>query len=169
VNLPEENAKPYHTGFNYCDYTDVATRARSMEMDFHLYAGRSDEQFLKHYKDTAFIHKPLLYEELLDMVGRHDWGLVGNTTKTKEWDVAMPNKLFEYMATGVPVVAMNAADCARFVKDTGVGITVDGPEELGSRWREHRDCRRTLFKERQAWSMNAHIHELEKFYGEVMQ
>jgi SAM-dependent methyltransferase len=146
VNLPEENAKPYHTGFNYCDYTDVATRARSMEMDFHLYAGRSDEKFLKHYKDTAFIHKPLLYEELLDMVGRHDWGLVGNTTKTKEWDVAMPNKLFEYMATGVPVVAMNAADCARFVKDTGVGIAVDGPEELGSRWREHRDCRKTLFQ-----------------------
>jgi glycosyltransferase involved in cell wall biosynthesis len=87
--------------------------------------------------------------------------------KTKEWDVAMPNKLFEYMATGVPVVAMNAADCSKFVKDTGVGIAVEGPEELGERWKEHRDCRGRVFKERQAWSMNAHIHKLEQFYKEV--
>jgi hypothetical protein len=142
-------------------------RAKAMGMDFHLYAGRGDEKFLKHYGETAFIHRPLLYEELLDMVGKHDWGLVGNTVKTKEWDVAMPNKLFEYMATGVPVVAMNAADCSKFVKDTGVGIAVEGPEELGERWKEHRDCRGRVFKERQAWSMNAHIHKLEKFYKEV--
>jgi hypothetical protein len=103
----------------------------------------ADEKFLKHYGETAFIHRPLLYEELLDAVGKHDWGLVGNTVKTREWDVAMPNKLFEYMATGVPVVSMNAADCSKFVKDTGVGISVDGPEELGERWKEHRDCRGT--------------------------
>jgi hypothetical protein len=167
VNLPEENERPAHSGFEYCDYTDVARRAKAMGMDFHLYAGRGDDKFLKHYAETAFIHKPLLYEELLDAVGKHDWGLVGNTVKTKEWDVAMPNKLFEYMATGVPVVSMNASDCSKFVKDTGVGIAVDGPEELGERWKEHRDCRGRVFKERQAWSMNAHIHELEKFYREV--
>ena len=100
----------------------------------------------------------------MERIGRHDWGLVGNTIKTREWDVAMPNKLFEYVATGVPVVAMNASHCARFVEDTGMGISVSGPEELGERWREHRDVRKRLFKERQAWSMNAHIHKLEQFY-----
>ena len=52
-------------------------------------------------------------------------------------------------------------------EQTGVGITASGPEELAGRWKEHRDARKRLFKERQAWSMNAHIHELEKFYGEV--
>lgn len=167
VNLPEENKKPCHTGFEYCDYTDLATRAAAMKMDFHLYPGRSDDKFRKHYTNRAYLHKPLLYEELLNSVSRHDWGLVGNTIKTREWDVAMPNKLFEYMATGVPVVSMNAADCSKFVADTGVGISVEGPEELGERWAEHRDCRKKLFKERQAWSMNAQIHHLEKFYAEV--
>lgn len=163
VNLPEEN-KGAHTGFSYCDYTDLAHKTNNMKMDFHIYAGRMDEKFKKHYWDIAFLHKPLLYDEMLDSIGRHDWGLVGNTTKTREWDVAMPNKLFEYLATGVPVVSMNASDCSKFLTETGMGITVDSPEELGERWREHRDTRKKVFRHRQDWSMNAHINKLEDFY-----
>lgn len=167
VNLPEETVG-CNSGFSYCDYTDLAKQAKSVGMDFHLYSGRNDEKFSKHYGDTAFVHKPLVYEDLLDSVSRHDWGLVGNVSKTREWEVAMPNKLFEYMATGVPVVAMNASECSKFIEQTGVGITASGPEELAGRWKEHREARKRLFKERRGWSMNAHIHELERFYGEVL-
>ena len=166
VNLPEET-KGYSKGFIYCDYTDVATRASTMGMDFHMYAGREDEKFRKHYKEKAFIHAPLVYEDLMGRIGRHDWGLVGNTVKTRQWEVAMPNKLFEYIATGVPVVSMNAGHCSRFIEETGMGITVSGPEELGERWKEHRDCRKRVFKERQKYSMNANIHKLEDFYRAV--
>lgn len=167
VNLPSET-KGYSSGFKYSDYTDAAQKTSDIGMDFHLYAGRADDAFRKHYSQKhTFIHDPLTFEILMERIGRHDWGLVGNTTKTREWDVAMPNKLFEYVATGVPVVAMNAANSARFVEDTGMGISVSGPQELAERWREHRQVRTKLFKERQAWTMNAHIHELEGFYRAV--
>lgn len=166
VNTPDET-KGVHSGFAYCDYTEMAERAKKIGMDFHLYAARGDEKFKKNYGDNAFIHAPLEYEELLRSVTRHDWGLVGNSVKTREWDVAMPNKLFEYMAAGVPVVAMNAAQCSKFVQETGVGITVEGPEELAARWSEHRETRKRVFTERQKWSMNAQIHRLEKFYEVV--
>lgn len=168
VNLPEET-KGYSSGFKYCDYTDAAQKTTDAGMDFHLYAGRADEKFTKHYGSFrhTFVHQPLDYDVLMERIGRHDWGLVGNTTKTREWDVAMPNKLFEYVATGVPVVAMNAANSSRFLEDTGMGISVSGPEELAERWAEHRVVRKRLFKERQAWSMNEHIHKLEEFYRAV--
>jgi len=167
VNLPTETTGA-NTGFSYCDYTDVATRAAAMGMDFHIYAGRVDDKLRKHYADRALLHKPLYYDELLNSVSRHDWGLVGNSIPTREWEVAMPNKLFEYMAAGVPVVAMNATDCAAFVVGEGVGISVEGPEELGSRWREHRDLRKALIKRRQNWSMNEHIYKLESFYRDFV-
>lgn len=166
VNLPSET-KGYSKGFEYCDYTEVATRTATLGMDFHLYAGRQDDKFKKHYDGKALIHKALPYQELMSSIGRHDWGLVGNTKKTSEWDVAMPNKLFEYIATGVPVVSMNAGSCSRLLDETGMGITVEGPEELAERWGEHRDCRKRVIKNRQAFSMNAKIHELENFYREV--
>lgn len=166
VNLPEET-KGYSSGFAYCDYTDLSRRTKTIGMDLHLYAARTDEKFKKHYGEHAFVHGPLAFEDLLNSVTRHDWGLVGNTSATREWNVAMPNKLFEYLATGVPVVSMNAAQCSKFIADTGVGISVSGPEELAERWKEHREVRPRVIKERQAWSMNAHIHKLEKFYEDV--
>lgn len=162
VNLPSET-KGSHFGFEYCDYTDVGKRCKDMEMDFHLYSGRNDEKFKEHFKDN-YIHKPLAYEELLKSIGRHDWGLVGNTNKTRQWAVAMPNKLFEYMACGVPVASMNADVCSEFIEKTGVGITVEGPEELGERWAEHRDKRKQVVKQRRDWCMEAHIGKLEEFY-----
>lgn len=168
VNLPAET-KGSSTGFKYCDYTELADRAKVMKMDFHLYSARDDKPFLQHYEERAFVHSPVAYEELLSNVGRHDWGLVGNTTKTREWQVAMPNKLFEYMATGVPIVSMNADNCAEFIREEGIGIAVDGPEELAGRWKEHRELRKQLIKRRKHWSMNAHIHKLENFYQEVMR
>lgn len=167
VNLPSETTG-YSSGFKYCDYSDAAEKTDAIGMDFHLYAGRVDDAFRKHYsRKHTFIHDPLNYEVLMERIGRHDWGLVGNTTKTREWDVAMPNKLFEYLATGVPVVAMNAANSARFLEETGMGISVSGTQELAERWKEHRLVRARVFKERQAWSMNAHINKLENFYEEV--
>lgn len=162
VNLPEET-KGMHFGFEYCDYTDLMKRCKAMEMDFHLYSGRDDAKFKEHFME-AFIHKPLAYEELLKSIGRHDWGLVGNTIKTKQWEVAVPNKMFEYISAGVPVVAMNAGVCSDFLLETGMGISVSGPEELGERWAEHRICRNQVIKKRREWAMDAHIHKLEDFY-----
>lgn len=162
VNTPEETSGR-HFGFEYCDYTDVMNRCATMNMDFHLYAGRNDDKFKEHFK-KAYIHKPLEYDVLMKEIGKHDWGLVGNSIKTREWEVAAPNKLFEYMATGVPVVSMNAGWCSKFVKDNDVGIEVSGPEELGQRWAEHRAKRTNVIKRRREFSMDAHINKLEDFY-----
>jgi len=163
VNTPDET-KGSSKGFEYCDYTDVMNEAHKLGMDFHIYSGRTDEKFRKHYGDKAFLHKALEYDELLLSVGRHDWGLVGNVKKTSEWDVAMPNKLFEYLSCGVPVVSMNAGASSKFLEETGLGITVSSVEELAARWSEHREVRKHVLRGRKNWSMNAHIHKLENFY-----
>lgn len=166
VSLPEEMKNRNGVGFSYCDYTEMAARTHAKGMDFHLYATRGDDPFRKHYA-SALIHRGLPYEELIGAVSRHDWGLVGNTEKHREWEVAMPNKLFDYMAAGVPTVSMNAAYCAKFLDATGTGISVSGPEELAERWKEHRGARAKVIKERRAWAMDAHIHKLERFYEDV--
>ncbi len=167
VNLPDETKRGGQTGFNYCEYTDLAQRAHAIKMDFHLYPARSDEKFMRHYQDIAFVHEAKPYEALMPAISRHDWGLVGNVTKTREWEVAMPNKLFEYMAAGVPVVSMNSASCSEFIEAHGVGITVSGPEELAARWGQHREIRKQVIKRRKQFSMNNQIHLLEKFYEEI--
>lgn len=166
VQVNTEDKASY--GFRYCNYQKLAEKCSEIGMDFHLYAGREDKEFMDIYKNISYVHKPMVYDELIKNIARHDWGLVGNIVPTQEWDVAMPNKMFEYIAAGVPVVVINAKECGEFVREHGVGIEVSSFEELGSRWSEHREIRKNLLKVRAKFSMENNIKSLEELYVSLL-
>lgn len=166
VTLPEENdGLNLNTGAYYCDYIKCAEKARDVGIDFHLYAGREDEPFKKVYSDLAFTHPGYAYKDLLRQISRHDWGLVGNLIDSPQWNLTLPNKLFDCVASGVPVVCINAKESSRFVKQYGkIGITVSSMEELAERWSEHRECRNNALKERKQLTMEENIGALTNLY-----
>jgi glycosyltransferase involved in cell wall biosynthesis len=59
--------------------------------------------------------------QALDIVAAADVGLLPHH-KCESWDTTIPNKLFDYMAAGLPVVSSNADPCARILAQTGAGI-----------------------------------------------
>lgn len=166
VQLSTEQRHSY--GFRYCNYLELAKKCREMGMDFHMYSGREDDPFMQAYKEYAILHEPRHFNELLKDIARHDWGLVGNIERTPEWDVAFPNKLFEYIAAGVPVVAINAKECADFITQEGIGISVESIEELADKWKEHTDIRKNLLKNRVKFSMDSNIGLLENHLKAVV-
>ena len=54
-----------------------------------------------------------------------DYGLCLIEDVSLSDQLSMPNKLFEYMQAGLPVVAMDSPEIASHVRDTGIGILVD--------------------------------------------
>jgi len=166
VQINTEDKASY--GFRYCNYEALAKKCHEIGMDFHLYGGRDDKEFKGVYENIAFIHKPMVFDELVKSIARHDWGLVGNIVPTAEWDVAMPNKMFEYIAAGVPVVVINAKECGEFVREHGVGIEVGSLEELALRWKEHTEIRKNLLKVRAKFSMENNIKSLEELYASLL-
>lgn len=168
VTLPEENREVGATGFYYCDYMDLAKQTVDAGITFHLYPGRTDEEFMKAYKDLAAVHEPLPYAKLLQAISRHDWGVVGNTVDSPQWQKTLPNKLYDYVASGVPIVAFNASESSKVLEEYGIGITVSSIEELAGRWREHRTCRDRLIKVRGQLSMEAHIGRLLDLYRQLI-
>lgn len=168
VDLPNKEDPGQEYGFRYADYLDVAKQCKDLRIDFHVYSSRSDDEFIELYKDVAYLHPPHPYHGLLLNLQSHDWGLVGNITKTPEWEVAFPNKMFEYIAAAVPVVAINAPECGKFIEEFGFGIKVDSLEELAARWSEHEEVRKTLIKNRQKFVMEAHIDKLKHFYDDMI-
>jgi glycosyltransferase involved in cell wall biosynthesis len=169
VDLGKEIEKdPNLHGFRYCDYEDTAKEAQKLGLQFHIYTTRNDEAFKGVYEGISYLHEPRDVDKLLKSLTRHDWGLVGNVNPTPEWEVAFPNKLFEYIAACVPVVAINAKECGKFLKKHKIGIEVKSLDELKERWDEHTEIRKTLIKKRQQFTMNANIHLLEELYGKVL-
>jgi glycosyltransferase involved in cell wall biosynthesis len=165
VTISEEyKDKNLNTGAEYCDYSEVSKEAKRVGIDFHLYAGREDDAFKKIYDEEAFVHPGYSYRDLLRQISRHDWGLVGNLIDSPQWQQTLPNKMFDYLAAGVPSVCINASASSKIAERYGFGITVKSLDELAGRWSEHRECRNNLFKIRRELSMENNIYKLLDLY-----
>lgn len=169
IDIPDELPGKWRAFFQYSNYLDLARRCKEMGLPFHIYSPRENEKVREEYGKVSIMHEPEKFDRLIKKLGRHDWGLVGNITPHTEWKNALPNKMFEYMAGCVPVVAMHAEECAKWIEEYGIGIVVQSPEELAERWGEQRQARANVIKHRMAFTMDSHIHKLERLYREVIE
>lgn len=167
VDLPEKVSKPEHKFWSYCDYTGFAQACFERGIDFHIYAPGDHDKMMQAYGDIAFYHGGLSYDKMIRAIGRHDWGLVGNLDSHLDWENALPNKLFEYVAAGVPVVALHAAECSEYIDKTSIGMTITDLDDLRKRWPMHRYFRNNLIKIRGKMCMEEHLEDLEKLYREL--
>lgn len=66
--------------------------------------------------------------DLYDALSRYDFGFVGyNRAKgtVRLLDMALPNKLYEYIGCGIPILAMDYDSIANFVRKRGIGVVVN--------------------------------------------
>lgn len=152
----------------YCKYHELSAECLKNNLPFYIYSPWKDNKQVKEYKD-AIVMPPQDYKSLLIKLSSHDWGLCGNTVKTREWNLAMPNKLFEYMAAGIPIVSINAAEVSKFVKKYKVGISVKSISELKERWDEREECQKNVLKIRHNFTMERNIGPLDKLFREILR
>jgi glycosyltransferase involved in cell wall biosynthesis len=69
---------------------------------------------------SVTFHGFLNHDLALEVVGRSDVGVIPHHV-TESWNTTIPNKLFDYMAAGIPVLASNAAPVERIVSATECG------------------------------------------------
>ena len=79
------------------------------------------------YNIPNVIFKPKLpVSELYEAISKYHFGFVGYyRTGSPILDMALPNKLFEYIACGIPVVSMKYRSMEAFINKTGTGVVVD--------------------------------------------
>ncbi len=153
----------------YANYLNLAKGLYDAHIPFHIHSPKlNNKEIGDEYKDICFIEKCLPYRSLLKQLGVYDWGLVGNIDKYKEWRLAAPNKLFEYLAAGLPVIAMNADWCEDFVVKHGVGISVKSVKEIKNRWDERKECQRNVFIKRRQFTMEKNLEGLENLYKRIL-
>ena len=153
---------------HYCTYEDLCRAFVDSGIIFHVYSPKfSNEKIRNCYKDICQLHDGLPYEKMISAMGFHDWGLCGNLAEYREWNVALPNKLFEYLAGGIPVIALNAEETGKFVEENGFGISVRSVDEIKSRWDERQRCQKNVFMKRFEYTMERHIYLLEEFYKKL--
>ena len=107
-------------------------------LNVHLYPAARVES----YRDEArtnpwfFCHETVSPAALLTELCRYDYGLIAFNRipgRAGHLDSSMPNKLFEYLAAELPVLAPATESLRRFVGETGCGVVYSTCEEIPSR------------------------------------
>jgi glycosyltransferase involved in cell wall biosynthesis len=97
------------------------------------------------------------------------WAVFNPRLNAAHLDTALPNKAFEYLASGLPIAAGPHRALRRLVEDHGVGVVVEDLADLpGVLTRAPlADLRRRALADRALFTVEGHIGELVSLYQEV--
>jgi glycosyltransferase involved in cell wall biosynthesis len=130
------------------------------------------------YADLAAGSAGLTYHESLPPAGllarlpAYDFGWAGfNETLNKAHiDTALPNKLFEYLACGLPVLTLRHRALRRFLRERGVGIALDSPSDLATELarRDVTKLRRRVAAARKSLTVEANAGRIADLYDSLV-
>lgn len=97
------------------------------------------------------------------------WAVFNPRLNAAHLDTALPNKAFEYLASGVPIAAGPHAALRRLVEEAGVGVVVEDLGDLPGVITDAplADLRRRALTDRERFTVEGHIGELIALYQEV--
>lgn len=106
---------------------DAFTKLNDLAVVFMGYGEMSD-QIIKasEIRPNIFYHKAVDQEVLQSYTSSADWGLVYIEDVSLSYNFCLPNKLFEYVFSGLPVIVTPLKELSEFVRNYSVGIISDG-------------------------------------------
>ena len=118
-----------------------------------------------------------MYKELISHIAEYKYGFVGynieNGYAEKFLNAAIPNKFFDYMAAGIPVLVYNCDSIAKIVMKHKIGLVLGGIESVNEfirTWESHyADFKENVLKIRDQFSMESHIYELINLYDSILK
>ncbi len=160
------------TGSHYdlqCIFTAIASQGVRLD----VYPSRSQPAYrrLASRHPTMWCRDSLSPSRLLGILPRYDFGWAGfnATVNGPHLDTALPNKAFEYIGCGLPVLTLEHRALARLVEEEGLGVSLPTLEGLPERL-EAVDLpllRRHISSVRLEFTVEAHIHEVMELYEAV--
>jgi glycosyltransferase involved in cell wall biosynthesis len=117
------------------------------------------------------VHRKVTPQRLLELLPAYDFGWAGfNATLNRaHLDTALPNKVFEYLGCGLPVITLDHRALVGLIDDEGVGVSLKTLEGLAARLEEVDvvALRRKVASARARFTVEANIGRIIALYGDV--
>jgi glycosyltransferase involved in cell wall biosynthesis len=87
-------------------------------------------------RSRVFVHAPVPNDELPERIAEHDIGFAGETTAIRSRDLTATNKIFQYLQSGLAVVASDTAGQREVASLAGDGVHLfraDDVEDLATK------------------------------------
>jgi glycosyltransferase involved in cell wall biosynthesis len=120
------------TNGGHYDLREIFAAIAAQGLELHVYPNRDAREYAAI--EGVRLHATLPPPDLMRALARYDLGWAGfNATLNAEHvATALPNKAFEYVGCGLPVVTLGHRALERFLEETGLGISVGAVEDLSN-------------------------------------
>jgi hypothetical protein len=116
------------------------------------------------------IHHPTehVYDMLIHRLAQFDWGYCGTPVPIPAWQHSIPNKFFDYLTAGIPVIALNVP-LLKPLCDAGLGVYIERPSDIRQAAKlDPKPYRKAVLAQRDAWTMARHIAPVEALYSRLL-
>ena len=157
----------------YRNFLPFFMKLAKNKIHVHMHVVSGDEDSLQVCKKAAeknkYLHfyPPMSPKKVIESLSAYDFGILPFETELKYYDTILPNKLFDYIAAGIPIISSNVKCIKNFITKHNIGFYYKDLEDLTEKLK----CiDSTRFKvERTKFLMEKHIDELLDFYKKVLQ
>jgi glycosyltransferase involved in cell wall biosynthesis len=124
------------TNGGHYDLRDLFRAIGEQRFELHVYPSRPVDGY--DAIGGVRMHETLAPSALLRELPRYDLGWAGfnATLNAAHLDTALPNKAFEYIGCGLPVLTLGHGALSRFLAERGLGVTLESVDDLAGELRE---------------------------------
>ena len=155
------------------DFADQFVKLSQLGYFVHIYpaAFNADlNSFFSVYPNIVY-NKPVSPGALIEIMTQFDFGIIPwNMEKgnVRFLSSTIANKLFEYLAAGIPVAAADIISYRDFFKKNHVGITFNSIEDFHSKIDILQQIKAEMTGKKIEFTYESEIEKVEKFYLEIL-
>lgn len=158
------------------DYTTIFKKLAKNNIHIHMYVWSWDQNNIEIYKNLQKInpcihfHGTLGSEQLLSGIAKYDFGIIPFQGSEELLDSALPNKLFEYISCGLPVLAPRYKSMEQFIEENELGIIFDNIENLCAALKneDHSKLKKRVRDVRTNYTIEKNIYKIINLYDTVL-
>lgn len=137
------------------------------KIPFHIFPADPQFDYQWYRNNGAYLYTSKNFPILIQELSRFDFGFAGTPIPNPEFDGAMPNKIFEYTAAGIPSMVFNASAAAKFVEKEGLGVAITSEEHFMEVYKNKEKYKKMVMKNRDRFKMEREVLKLDKLYKEI--
>jgi len=151
------------------NYMPIFKEIAKNKLHIHIYPSFHVEEYEKEFINNPYVHynKPISPNEIIYEMTQFDFGIipfVESDKNTRHLNSAVPNKLFEYLAAGLPVIASDLEGIRYFIEKDNVGIVYKNIDDILNSV----DKLKNIKIENKVYTVEDEIDKLIEFYRKII-
>lgn len=156
------------------DFSELFKALAEAGIHVHIYPTGYSDEIARVFAGMPTIHynRPLSPQKIMQEMTRFDFGIIpfnlqlGNR---RFLDSTIANKLFEYLAAGLPVLASPLKSYVDYFAENPVGATFENAEDILSKLEYLRELASSIDFNQQVYTHESEVPALEQFYYQVIE